>query len=47
MEEINIKDIQSSKPISELLEFCVINVDKPAGFTSFDTSEENTGHFGI
>ena len=54
MAEINIQKIQSSKPIKEILEFCIINVDKPAGCTSFDTSEKirkifsgrKTGHFG-
>jgi len=54
MEKIDIKQIQSSKPIQELLEFCIINVDKPAGMTSFDVAEKirkifwarKTGHFG-
>lgn len=51
---INIQKIQLSKPILELLEFSIINVDKPAGFTSFDVAEKimqifgarKTGHFG-
>lgn len=51
---INLQKIQSSKPIRELLEFCIINVDKPAGCTSFDATEKikkifsarKTGHFG-
>lgn len=42
------------KIISELLEFCIINVDKPSGITSFDVCEKidrifsakKTGHFG-
>jgi len=51
---MNIQKIQSSKPIQELLEFCIINVDKPAGCTSFDVANKirkifnarKTGHFG-
>ncbi len=51
---INISKIQQEKPIQELLEFCIINIDKPAGFTSFDIVEKirilfgarKTGHFG-
>ncbi len=31
---------QTQKPISELIEFCIINVDKPAGLTSFQTCEK-------
>ncbi|MEK6936362.1 MAG: RNA-guided pseudouridylation complex pseudouridine synthase subunit Cbf5, partial [Nanoarchaeota archaeon] len=54
MTSINIQKIAQEKPIQELLEFCIINVDKPAGCTSFDTSEKirrifsgrKTGHFG-
>jgi H/ACA ribonucleoprotein complex subunit 4 len=42
------------KPISELLEFCIINVDKPSGPTSFDVCDKvrkilnakKAGHFG-
>ena len=42
------------KPIQELLEFSIINVDKPAGMTSFDVVEKirkilglrKTSHFG-
>ncbi len=42
------------KPISEILEFCIINVDKPSGITSFKTADKvrnilkakKTGHFG-
>ena len=42
------------KPISELLEFCIINVDKPAGITSFVCADKvrkilgakKAGHFG-
>ena len=42
------------KPIKELLEFSIINVDKPAGITSFKTADKvrkilgamKAGHFG-
>lgn len=42
------------KPINELLDFAIINVDKPAGITSFKTADKvrkilgvkKTGHFG-
>ncbi len=52
--KIDLIGIQQSKPIQELLEFCIINVDKPAGFTSFEVIEHirkllhlrKTGHFG-
>lgn len=33
--EINIDKIKKEKPISELLEFCIFNIDKPSGPTSF------------
>ncbi|MCU0642285.1 MAG: RNA-guided pseudouridylation complex pseudouridine synthase subunit Cbf5 [archaeon] len=35
---IDIKKIQKTKPISELLEFSIINLDKPTGPTSFSVS---------
>lgn len=46
--------MKQQKPLSELLEFCIINVDKPAGMTSFDVCEKirnifgakKAGHFG-
>jgi len=48
---------EKPKPIKELLEFCIINVDKPAGITSFKCAEKvkkilkelgvrKTGHTG-
>lgn len=51
---INISKIQQTKPIKDLLEFCIINVDKPADCTSFDVADKirkifgarKTGHFG-
>ncbi|HLF53691.1 MAG TPA: RNA-guided pseudouridylation complex pseudouridine synthase subunit Cbf5 [Candidatus Nanoarchaeia archaeon] len=36
---INIKKIQQEKPIKELLEFSIINLDKPTGPTSFTVSQ--------
>lgn len=36
--EINIKKIRKEKPIKELLEFSIINIDKPSGPTSFSIS---------
>lgn len=52
---INILKIKKQqKPIKELLKFCIINVNKPAGMTSFDVCDKirkildakKTGHFG-
>jgi H/ACA ribonucleoprotein complex subunit 4 len=51
---IDINKIKEQKSIQELLEFCIINVDKPAGCTSFDVADKirkifwarKTGHFG-
>tara|TARA_Y100000310_G_scaffold338738_1_gene429294 strand:- start:991 stop:1818 length:828 start_codon:yes stop_codon:yes gene_type:complete len=51
---MNLKKIKQEKTVSELLEFCIINVDKPAGCTSFDVVEKiknifgarKCGHFG-
>jgi H/ACA ribonucleoprotein complex subunit 4 len=50
----NIKEIQLNKPIKELLDFCVINVNKPPRMTSFEvveriiniTGAKKAGHFG-
>jgi H/ACA ribonucleoprotein complex subunit 4 len=49
-----LKKIKEKKSIKELLEFGIINIDKPSGPTSFDTSEfvmkklklRKTSHFG-
>ena len=54
MTGIDIKKIREEKPIKELLEFCILNVDKPADCTSFDVADKirrifdarKTGHFG-
>ena len=51
---INLQKIQKEKPIKQLLEFCIINADKPSGYTSFEVAEKirkifsarKTGHFG-
>ena len=51
---IDIKKIKKDKSIKELLEFGIINIDKPSNPTSFDTSEfvmkklklRKTSHFG-
>lgn len=49
-----ISKLQKEKPIKELLDFCILNINKPSGLTSFKTSEKikkilkikKTGHFG-
>ncbi len=54
MEKIDIEKIKKKKTTKELLEFGIINVDKPSGPTSFDVSEfvmkslglRKTSHFG-
>ena len=53
----NISKIKSNKSLKELLEFGIINIDKPSGPTSFDISDfvrkilkplgvRKTSHFG-
>lgn len=52
--KIDTEKIKSGKSISELLEFGIINIDKPSGPTSFDISDfvrknlelRKTSHFG-
>ncbi len=52
--QINIQQLRNKKSIKELLEFGIINIDKPAGGTSFDVSDfvrkklklRKTSHFG-
>ncbi|MDP3986840.1 MAG: RNA-guided pseudouridylation complex pseudouridine synthase subunit Cbf5 [Nanoarchaeota archaeon] len=52
--KINLKDIKKSKTTEELIEFGIVNVDKPSGPTSFDVSDSvrrilgirKTSHFG-
>jgi len=52
--EIDIENLKQGKSITELLEFGIINIDKPSGPTSFDTSDfvkktlslRKTSHFG-
>lgn len=51
---MNIKKIKQQKSIKELLEFTIINIDKPSGPTSFNVSDfvrktlglRKTSHFG-
>jgi len=51
---INIEKLKSKKSVKELLEFGIINIDKPSGPTSFDVSDfvrktlglRKTSHFG-
>ena len=51
---VNIEEIKKTKTIKELLEFGIINIDKPSGPTSFDISDfvrktlklRKTSHFG-
>ncbi len=51
---INIEKLKEKKTIKELLEFGIININKPSGPTSFDVSEfvmktfglRKTSHFG-
>ena len=51
---LNIKKLKEKKLLKELLEFGIINIDKPAGPTSFDVSDlvreklglRKTSHFG-
>jgi H/ACA ribonucleoprotein complex subunit 4 len=52
--QIDIEKLKDKKSIKELLEFGIINIDKPAGGTSFDVSDfvrkklklRKTSHFG-
>ncbi len=54
MTEINIEKIKAEKPINELLKFCIFNIDKPSGPTSFGVDEiikaklnaKKASHFG-
>ena len=51
---INLNKIKKEKPIEELINFSILNVDKPAGWTSFDVVNHiritlglnKCGHFG-
>src|SRR3989344_6217648 len=52
--KMDINKIKQQKSLKELLEFGIINIDKPSGPTSFDVSEfvmkklglRKTSHFG-
>ena len=39
MTEINLEKIKQEKTLKELLEFSIINLDKPSNYTSFQTAE--------
>lgn len=51
---VEIEEIKSDKTVHELLEFGILNIDKPSGPTSFDVSDKvrkilglrKTSHFG-
>lgn len=51
---VNIEKIRREKPIKDLLNFSIINIDKPSGLTSFDVDTivknalklNKTSHFG-
>ena len=51
---VNIKNLKQKKTVEELLEFGILNIDKPSGPTSFNTSDQvrkilglrKTSHFG-
>jgi len=45
--KINLEKIKQEKPISELIEFSIINIDKPAGPTSFGIDEIIKGKLGL
>jgi H/ACA ribonucleoprotein complex subunit 4 len=34
------RDMKQQKPINELLEFCIVNIDKPSGLTSHDVVQK-------
>jgi len=54
MKNVNLDKIKKEKSVKELLEFGIINIDKPSGPTSFDISDyirkrlglRKTSHFG-
>ena len=51
---VNLKTLKQNKSVQELLEFGILNIDKPSGPTSFNTSDQvrkilglrKTSHFG-
>jgi len=51
---LNLAKIKAEKPIEQLIKFSIVNIDKPAGCTSFDVVDrvrrlfglEKCGHFG-
>jgi len=39
MENVNLDKIKQNKSLKDLLEFGILNIDKPSGPTSFQTAE--------
>ena len=39
MKNVDLNKIKQNKTLSELLEFGIINLDKPSNYTSFQTAE--------
>ena len=54
MKDVDIEKLKKKKKINELLEFGILNIDKPSGPTSFNISDQvrkilglrKTSHFG-
>ena len=54
MKNVDLDNIKKERTIQELLEFGILNIDKPSGPTSFDVSDfvrkklglRKTSHFG-
>lgn len=44
---IDLEKIKAEKPINELLEFCIFNIDKPSGPTSFGVDEFVKNKLGL
>ena len=47
MKDVNLEKIKSRKSIAELLQFSVINIDKPSGPTSFQVSQYVKNRLGL
>ena len=41
-EKLNLEKIQKEKPILELINFSILNIDKPSDCTSFDVVDHVT-----
>jgi len=44
--DIDLDAVRNTRPLEELLQFCVLNVDKPSGPTSFRTADTVRRHIG-